>query len=139
MKNLKLFLLLFLFSACYSPKEIVREVPVEVVKTEYKTQYIHDTTYNSDTTFIYQKGDTIFKDRTVYKYVGKTVHDTLITHDTIPQTVTITETKVVKEKVPQWWPIWLSLGIVVLYFLITKTKFIEKLKEFIKYIINIFK
>lgn len=131
--------ILLIVSGCTSPKEIIREVPVEVIKTEYKTEYVHDSTYIHDSTFIYMKGDTVFSTKYQLKYIERKVHDTLITHDTIPYCIN-TET-VVTETVnkPQWWPIWLSLGIILLYFIITKTKFVKGIKDFIKYIINIFK
>jgi hypothetical protein len=43
----------FITISCTAPKEIIREVPVEVIKTEYKTEYVHDSTYIHDSTFIY--------------------------------------------------------------------------------------
>ena len=138
-KIFNILLLSILFTGCTVTKEVIREVPVEVVKTEYKTQYVHDSVYLHDSTFIVVKGDTVFNNVYKTKYIQKTVHDTLITHDTIPQPVTITETKIVEKKVPQWWPVWLVACIIGLYFLITKTKFISAIKDFIKYIILIFK
>lgn len=132
-------LILLLITSCTSPKEIIREVPVEVIKTEYKTEYVHDSTYIHDSTFIYMKGDTVFSTKYQLKYIERRVHDTLITHDTIPQIVN-TETTITKTvNKPQWWPVWLALGIVLLYFLITKTKFIEYVKTLIKIIIKILK
>ena len=134
-----ILLVSILFIGCTTPKEIIREVPVEVIKTEYKTEYIHDSIYQHDSTYIYMKGDTVFKTVDKLKYIERRVHDTLITHDTIPQIVN-TETTVVKEvNKPQWWPVWLALGIVLLYLLITKTKFINAIINFIKYIIKLFK
>lgn len=138
MKKLIYLIPLFLIG-CTAPKEIIREVPVEVIKTEYRTEYIHDSIYQHDSAYIYMKGDTVFKTVDKLKYIERRVHDTLITHDTIPQIINTETTKIVTKNKPQWWPVWLALGIVALYFLITKTKFIEKLKEFIKYIINIIK
>jgi len=128
-----------LFVGCTATKEVIKEVPVEVIKTEYKTEYIHDSIYQHDSTYIYMKGDTVFKTVDKLKYIERRVHDTLITHDTIPQIVN-TETTVVKEvNKPQWWPVWLTLGIVLLYLLITKTKFLIAIKDFIKYTIKLFK
>ena len=139
MKYLKYILLaVILLTACSTPKEIIREVPVETIKTEYKTQYIHDSIYDKDSTFIYIKGDTVFNIQYKYKYIERTVHDTLISHDTIPQIVNTETTVTVTEKDPQWWPVWLALGIVLLYLLITKTKFVNIIKTFIKYIIKLF-
>lgn len=134
-----IYLIPFLLVSCTVTKEVIKEVPVEVVKTEYKTEYIHDSIYQHDSTYIYMKGDTVFKTVDKLKYIERRVHDTLITHDTVPQIINTETTKIVTKNKPQWWPVWLSLGIIVLYFLITKTKFIIKLKEFIKYIINIFR
>ena len=127
------------FIGCTTTKEVIKEVPVEVIREVEKTVYVHDTTYTKDSVIVYQKGDTIFKEKLIYKYVGKTVHDTLRTHDTIPQIIN-TETTITKTvNKPQWWPVWLALGIVLLYFLISKTKFVSIIKEFIKYIIKLFK
>lgn len=138
----KLFSLLVisvLFIGCTTVKEVIKEVPVEVIREVEKTVYVHDTTYTKDSVIIYQRGDTIFKEKLIYKYVGKTVHDTLITHDTIPQIIN-TETTVTKTvNKPQWWPVWLAVGIVLLYLLLTKTNFGEIIKNFIKYIIKLFK
>lgn len=138
MKKL-IYIIPFILIGCTTPKEIIREVPIEVIKTEYKTEYIHDSIYQHDSTYIYMKGDTVFKTVDKLKYIERRVHDTLITHDTIPQIVN-TETTVVKEvNKPQWWPVWLVLGIVLLYLLITKTKFLIVIKDFIKYTIKLFK
>lgn len=138
MKKL-IYIIPFILIGCTTPKEIIREVPIEVIKTEYKTEYIHDSIYQHDSTYIYMKGDTVFKTVDKLKYIERRVHDTLITHDTIPQIVN-TETTVVKEvNKPQWWPVWLALGIVLLYLLITKTKFLIVIKDFIKYTIKLFK
>lgn len=138
MKKL-IYIIPFILIGCTTPKEIIREVPVEVIKTEYKTEYIHDSIYQHDSTYIYMEGDTVFKTVDKLKYIERRVHDTLITHDTIPQIVN-TEATVIKEvSKPQWWPVWLALGIVLLYLLITKTKFLIAIKDFIKYIIKLFK
>lgn len=137
MKKLLIVIPCLLFIACHAPKEIIKEVPVEIVKTEYKDLWHFDSIYLKENVYIYQKGDTIFRDSTHIKYVEKQVHDTLITHDTVPKTITITE--VVEKKVPQWWPVWIAAGLVFLYILLMKTKFVDIIKNFIKYIINIFK
>lgn len=138
-KLFSLLVLSVLFIGCTTVKEVIKEVPVEVIREVEKTVYVHDTTYTKDSVIIYQRGDTIFKEKLIYKYVGKTVHDTLITHDTIPQIIN-TETTVTKTvNKPQWWPVWLAVGIVLLYLLLTKTNFGEIIKNFIKYVIKLFK
>lgn len=137
-KTLYILISTILFVGCCSPKEIIREVPVEVTHDVYHNIYVHDTTHVTDSSVMYIKGDTVFQEKYKYIYRERQIHDTLATHDTIPVTITntIVETKVVKDA--QWWPVWLSLGIVLLYFLITKTKLVKIIKEFIKYIIKLF-
>lgn len=134
MKKL-IYIIPFILIGCTTPKEIIREVPVEVIKEVEKKVYVHDSIYTTDSVIVYQKGDTIFKEKLIYKYVGKTVHDTLRTHDTIPQIINTETTITNTVKEPQWWPVWLAVGIVLLYLLLTKTKFIE----IIKYILKLFK
>jgi len=137
----KLFLiatLLVLVTSCKT-KEIIREVPVETIREVEKKVFVHDSIHEHDSVFMYIKGDTVVKERIKYVYVGKTVHDTLTTHDTIPQIINTETTKTIVEKKPQWWPVWLSFGLILSYLLITKTKFIEIIKNFIKYLIKLIK
>lgn len=81
--------LLFTVSSCKT-KEYIK-VPVEVEKV--KTEYIHklDSVYLHDSisTYIVQKGDTVFVDR--YKYKIKEVYKTDTIHrvDSIPKIVTV--------------------------------------------------
>lgn len=127
MKKLFLFLIPFIIVSCKTIEKVV-EVPVEVVKTEYKDVYHHDSIFQKEYVNVYVKGDTVFKDSIVTKYKEKQVHDTLITHDTIPKVVPIE--KIVEKKVPQWWPVWLMLilGVVVGMFFLLKNTF-EKIKQ----------
>lgn len=138
-KILYIIIASLVFIGCTTTKEVIKEVPVEVIREIEKTVYVHDTTYTKDSVIIYQKGDTIFKEKLVYKYVGKTVHDTLISHDTIPQIIN-TETTITKTvNKPQWWPVWLCLVIACVVILVTKTKIVKYIKDFISYIIKLFK
>lgn len=114
LKRLLLVLSMVLFIGCSAPKEIIREVPVEVVRTEYRDIYVHDSIYEHDSIFIAVNGDTVTKEVYKYKYLQNTVHDTLVTHDTVPKILTVTETKVVEKKVPQWWPVYLTGGLLLL-------------------------
>ena len=119
--------MVLLLTGCCSPKEIIREVPVEVVHDVYHNIYVHDTTHVTDSSVTYVKGDTVFQEKYKYIYTEKQIHDTLATHDTIPQTITVTETKIVKE--PQWWPIWVFIGAVLLLIILSsKFKFFKKTK-----------
>lgn len=126
-----IFIATIVFVGCCSQKEIIREVPVEVTHDVYHNIYIHDTTHTTDSTIIFQKGDTVFKEKYKYVYVEKQVHDTLNTHDTIPEPYPVIKEKIVKE--PQWWPVWLFCGFIALcivgFILINnKLKFTEKWK-----------
>ena len=84
---------------------------------------MHDSIHETDSIFVEIKGDTVtkevFKTKIVYKYIT----DSVIKNDTIPQI--ITQQEIVEKKVPQWWPVWLSLGIFVI---LTIIYFIIKIK-----------
>lgn len=121
--------LIFLLVSCHSTKEIIKEVPVETVRTEYQNVYIHDSIYQNDSIFIFMKGDTVFQTNTKYKYIKQQIHDTLIQRDTIPQIVNTETTKIVEKKVPQWWPVYVALILFIITpFLIKLLK--SKLKIF---------
>lgn len=81
--------LLLTFSSCKTKEYI--EVPVEVEKT--KIEYVHklDSVYLHDSisTYIVQRGDTVFVDR--YKYKIREVFKTDTVHkiDSIPKIVTV--------------------------------------------------
>lgn len=112
--------LIFLLVSCHSTKEIIKEVPVETVRTEYQNVYIHDSIYQNDSIFIFMKGDTVFQTNTKYKYIKQQVHDTLIQRDTIPQIINTETTKIVEKKVPQWWPVYIALILFILIPFLTK-------------------
>lgn len=66
----------------------VEYVPVEVVKTQNKDHLVevHDSVYIRDSTFIYTKGDTVFKYKWKLIYKNRYIHDTTYVHrtDSIP-------------------------------------------------------
>jgi hypothetical protein len=118
-----LIISLMFCASCTHTKYITREIPVEVVKTKYQNVFVHDSIHETDSIFVKLKGDTVtkevFKTKIVYKYIT----DSVIKNDTIPQI--ITQQEIVEKKVPQWWPVWLSLGIFVI---LTIIYFIIKIK-----------
>lgn len=75
-----LLIVLWLFTSCKSKTVFV---PVESVKTEYKDKYLRDSIYLKELVRIYQKGDTVFKDSTVYKYKDRIKTDSIFIRDTI--------------------------------------------------------
>lgn len=82
-----LVILSLLFSSCKS----IQYVPVETVRTEYKTNTVHDSVFvesiKHDSVVIMQKGDTVFvsKWHTLYKdrWRERLITDTLIKIDSI--------------------------------------------------------
>lgn len=129
-KHSKLYLILAFLGIMLVGCTTVKEIPIEIVKTEYKDKWHFDSIYLKENVYVYQKGDTIYKDSIVTKYIEKQVHDTVATHDTIPKIVY--QDKIVEKKVPQWWPVYLTGGIVLLIlgvYLVIKFKLFDKLHK----------
>lgn len=133
MKIIKGFILslllssLFLLQSC-KVKEYI-EVPVEVEKV--KIEYVHklDSVYLHDSisTYIVQKGDTVFVDR--YKYKIKEVYrtDTIHQVDSIPKIVQVKTTEIKEvNKLYTWQKSLMWIGgvglLVLLGFVINKFK-----------------
>ena len=74
-----IWLLALIFTSCKSTVY----VPVESVRTEYKDKYLRDSIYLKELVRIYQRGDTVFKDSTVYKYKDRVKTDSIFIRDTI--------------------------------------------------------
>ena len=83
------------------------EIPVYLPQTNNTYTSIKDTTYIHDSIYVntYTKGDTVYKDKLVYKNIYKTHRDTLHVNDTIrvPVTVTKTETETVEVNKIYWY------------------------------------
>lgn len=90
MKQVLIFIIICLsFISCGT--NTVVEVPVEKVHTEYIKQLQRDSIYVHDSTFVVQKGDTIYntKYKYIYKYIN--VKDTVLRIDTVPKVITVTK------------------------------------------------
>lgn len=74
-----IWILVLMFTGCKSTVY----VPIESVRTEYKDKYLRDSIYLKELVRIYQKGDTVFKDSTVYKYKDRMKTDSIFIRDTI--------------------------------------------------------
>ena len=70
--------------------------------TMYISKVQRDSIYLHDSTFIKEKGDTIFFEKWHTKYIEKLTHDTtyVATHDTIPQPYEVV--KIEKERYTPW-------------------------------------
>ena len=118
---LSMFLATFLFGGCRTI-EIVREVPVEVVKYVQRSDTLIMNT--TDSVYIRQKGDTVYSEkfRTVYRDRVR------VQHDSVPYVVEITKTEI-KEvekqvKVRDW--IWWVGSIGLIYGFIRIVLFVRK-------------
>ena len=64
-----LALICFLLVGCTITKEVVKEVPVEVIHDVYHNVYVHDTSYVTDSSIVYIKGDTIIAFKIYKKFI----------------------------------------------------------------------
>lgn len=80
MRKLLYIFLILVMIGCTTTKYI----PVETVRTEYKTDTKIDSIHTSDSVYIYINGDTVikYKERLIYR--NKIQKDTIIQRDTIP-------------------------------------------------------
>ena len=88
MKRLLYILTIFLMSEiCFTSCRNIKYVPVETVKTEYKTRdsIRFDSIYEHDSIFLFVKGDTVYKEKYRYKYRYLTINktDTVMLTDSV--------------------------------------------------------
>lgn len=109
MKNLLLAVILFIFISvgCSTTKYV--EVPIDRVKIEYRDKIQKDTFLQTDSVYFAIKGDTIFKEKYVYRYKTKEIHDTIVKIDTLTKVQVIYNTKEVN-KLKDWQVILMILG-----------------------------
>ena len=108
MKNLILILVLgIIVSCCKSTKYI--EVPVDIIKVEYRNSVSIDTIYRNDSTIIRENGDTVFLEKYKYIYKVKELKDTVNITDTITVVNTVEVTKEVN-KLYNWQIVLMTLG-----------------------------
>ena len=103
----------------------IQYVPVEntIVKTEYKNSVSYDSIYFTDSVYIREKNDTVYKENIKYRYKYVSNIDTIVKNDTITNTI-IQEVEVIKEvNKLKWWQITLmALGVLSLVYIIIKIK-----------------
>ena len=120
MKNLLLVIFIFLCISCSTVKYVDREVPIEVVRTEYINQIYKDSIFIHDSIDRYISGDTVYlyKYKYIYKYLSKT--DTVLNTDTIEVPVKITTTEVKKVNELKWYQSFLMwIGGIALFIIIS--------------------
>lgn len=106
-----------LLASCTSPKY----VPVETVRTEYRTRdsIRYDSIYQRDSVYLMFKGDTVYKykEKYLYKYLFLNKTDTVIKTDSIqvpyPVEKQLTKWQAIKIELGGW-----AFGIIIAFALI---------------------
>lgn len=115
--------IILLFTSCAVTKYV--EVPVEVVKTEYKHDIQRDSIFIRDSVDRLIKGDTVFIYKERFIYEGSTIRDTTRIVDSIP--VVIKEEIVKEVNKLRWYQqtlMWIGgvASLVVLIYILIKLK-----------------
>ena len=109
MKRLLYILTIFLMSEiCFTSCRNIKSVPVETVKTEYKTRdsIRFDSIYDHDSIFLFVKGDTVYKEKYRYKYRYLTINKT----DTVMLTDSVQIPYPVEKQLTRWQQMKIELG-----------------------------
>lgn len=107
MKNL-LYIILLMLAICLTSCRSIKYVPVETVKTEYKTRdsIRFDSIYEHDSIFLFVKGDTVYKEKYRYKYRYLTINKT----DTVMLTDSVQIPYSVEKQLTRWQQMKIELG-----------------------------
>ncbi|MDC2747319.1 hypothetical protein PO367_04385 [Bacteroides ovatus] len=107
MKNL-LYIILLMLAICLTSCRGIKYVPVETVKTEYKTRdsIRFDSIYEHDSIFLFVKGDTVYKEKYRYKYWYLTINKT----DTVMLTDSVQIPYPVEKQLTRWQRMKIELG-----------------------------
>lgn len=107
MKNL-LYIILLTLAICLTSCRSIKYVPVETVKTEYKTRdsIRFDSIYEHDSIFLFVKGDTVYKEKFRYKYRYLTINKT----DTVMLTDSVQIPYPVEKQLTRWQQMKIELG-----------------------------
>ena len=91
----------FVFTGCKT-RTIVKPVEVEKIKIEYRDRVVMDSIYNRDTTLIYLRGDTVFKDVIKWHTSFRNVTNSIVKIDSIPYAVEVIKEVNVLTKWQKW-------------------------------------
>lgn len=107
MRNL-LYIILLTIAICLTSCRSIKYVPVETVKTEYKTRdsIRFDSIYEHDSIFLFVKGDTVYKEKYLYKYRYLTINKT----DTVMKTDSVQIPYPVEKQLTRWQQMKIELG-----------------------------
>ena len=131
MKRLIYIIILLIFEICFVSCR-TQYIPVESVRTEYKTRdsIRFDSIYQRDSVYMLVKGDTIYQYRYkyLYRYLTTNRTDTILKHDSIPIPYPV------EKQLSRWQTIKMELGgwafgIIILFTLIIIGQIIFKSKK----------
>lgn len=107
MKNL-LYIILLMLAICLTSCRSIKYVPVETVKTEYKTRdsIRFDSIYEHDSIFLFVNGDTVYKEKYRYEYRYLTINKT----DTVMLTDSVQIPYPVEKQLTRWQQMKIELG-----------------------------
>ena len=107
MRNL-LYTILLTIAICLTSCRSIKYVPVETVKTEYKTRdsIRFDSIYEHDSIFLFVNGDTVYKEKYLYKYRYLTINKT----DTVMKTDSVQIPYPVEKQLTRWQQMKIELG-----------------------------
>ena len=92
-------------------------VPQQHTDTLWQSHSLHDSIYVHDSTYVFERGDTVMVEKWHTKYKLKEVHDTtyIATHDTIPAPYPVEVVKEVEKDLSWWQQTRMHIGGVVLW------------------------
>lgn len=127
MKSL-LYIILLTLAIFITSCRSIRYVPVETVRTEYKTRdsIRFDSIYEHDSIFLFLKGDTVYKEKYRYKYRYLTINKT----DTVMMTDSVQVPYPVEKQLSRWQQMKIELGgwafgMVVISFIVLIIRFVK--------------
>ena len=92
-------------------------VPQQHTDTLWQSHGLRDSIYVHDSTYVFERGDTVMVEKWHTKYKLKEVHDTtyIATHDTIPAPYPVEVVKEVEKDLNWWQQTRMHIGGVVLW------------------------
>ena len=100
---------LLVLGACRSP----RYVPVPVTRTEVRHTVSRDSVFLRDSVSVFQRGDTVFRDRWHIRWRDHWLTDTLAVRDTVPVVVPVERERTWAERTALTW-FWPLVAVCVL-------------------------
>lgn len=94
-------------------------VPQQHTDTLWQSHSLRDSIYVHDSTYVFERGDTVMVEKWHTKYKLKEVHDTtyVATHDTIPEPYPVEVVKEVEKDLSWWQQTRMHIGGVVIWLL----------------------